>query len=114
MTRAALALLAALATLAASPDQGRPAALPVASSIGLPEPPMPPMHPPTDMLAPVPDDNLRAPLVVAGDDAQVKLRLFRMQRYDYSRGFLPGSRYESSEDRKTIQTPGLSLSVPLH
>lgn len=114
MTRAVLALLAALATLAASPEPGREGAAPAGLPIGLPVPPIPPLHAPTDELAPIPDDNLRAPLVVAGDDAQVKLRLFRIQRYDSSRGFPPGSHYESKEDRKAFQTPGLSLSVPLH
>ena len=28
-------------------------------------------------------------------------------------GFAPGSRYQTTEDRKPIQTPGFSISVPL-
>jgi hypothetical protein len=62
----------------------------------------------------MPDDNLRAPLLLADEASSVKLQMFRMRRYDASQGFLPGSRYESTEDRKAIQTPGLSIVVPLN
>ena len=79
----------------------------------LPVPPVPPPNPPSDT-APVPDDDAQGPRALTADDAQFRLRLYRMQRYDASQGFIPGSRYESSEDKKAIQTPGLSLSVPLH
>ena len=51
--------------------------------------------------------------VVIGRKVQVKLRLYRLRRPDGSMGFLPGSRFETSEERKAIQTPGISLSVPL-
>jgi hypothetical protein len=95
-------LLAGLLTLAAAPDTG------------LPVPPVPPSVPPTDTAAPRPDDSLRAPVVLADQDPLVRLQLFRMQRHDSSQGFLPGSRYESTEDRKAIQTPGLTVTVPLN
>ncbi|MDR3537051.1 MAG: hypothetical protein P4L71_11180 [Acetobacteraceae bacterium] len=101
MIRAALLLLTGLLTLAAAPEPM------------LPIPPIPPTHPPTDTAAPVPDDDMRAPVTVADATTQVKLQLYRVHRYDGSRGFLPGSRYESTEDRRPIQTPGLSVSVPL-
>ncbi len=80
----------------------------------LPIPPIPPPNPPTDTAAPMPDDAQRAPVIVAEDDMRVRLQLYRLRRYDGSRGFLPGSRFETSEERKAIQTPGLSVSVPLH
>lgn len=102
MRRTAFLLLAGLLTLAAAPETN------------LPIPPMPPPHPPTDTAAPVPDDNAHAPVTVADGDPQVRLELYRLHRYDGSQGFLPGSRYESTEDRRPIQTPGLSVSVPLH
>lgn len=85
-----------------------------AAPLPLPVPPVPPAKPPTDTAAPVPDIAQRAPLAIANEDTQVRLRLYRARRYDGSRGFLPGSRYESSEDRKPIQTPGFSVTVPLH
>jgi hypothetical protein len=101
LTRTSLILLMGLATAAAAPGPD------------LPIPPIPPKRPPTDVAAPVPDSDVRAPLVIASEDPRVQIRNFRVDRYDQSRGFLPGSRYESSEERKGIQTPGLSVTVPL-
>jgi hypothetical protein len=89
-------------------------ALAAAAPHTIPLPPIPPATPPSDTAAPVPDVDLHAPIAVATEETRLRLRLFRMQRYDASRGFLPGSRYESSEDRKPIQTPGFIVSVPLH
>jgi hypothetical protein len=43
----------------------------------------------------------------------VAVRMYRSKAPDPSRGFAPGSRYESTEDRNPIQTPGFSVSVPL-
>jgi len=102
LTRTSLLLLAGLAAMAAAPAPN------------LPVPPIPPTHPPTDVAAPVPDTDVHAPIVVASEDPRVQIRNFRVNRFDQSRGFLPGSRYESSEERKGIQTPGLSVTVPLH
>ncbi len=102
MKHTALLFLAVLLTAAAAPETL------------LPVPPIPPSQPPTDMAAPVPDDDLRPPVTVAEGDPQFKLQVYRVHRYDGSQGFLPGSRYESTEDRKPIQTPGISVSVPLH
>jgi len=80
----------------------------------LPEPPVPPSKPPTDEAAPVPNLDAKAPSSVASEDPQIKLELYRLSRFDASQGFAPGSRYQSSEDRKPIQTPGVSIRVPLH
>jgi hypothetical protein len=80
----------------------------------LPVPPIPPEHPPAADGAPVPDINARAPVtVVAEQGPSVDVRLYRAKTFDTSMGFAPGSRYQSSEDRKPIQTPGFSVTVPL-
>jgi hypothetical protein len=90
----------------------------VASNVGaiaeqLPVPPIPPEHPPLADIAPVPNPDARAPVPLASDEPNVDVRLYRARAYDPSVGFTPGSRYQTSEDRKPIQTPGLSISLPL-
>jgi hypothetical protein len=79
----------------------------------LPVPPLPPAHPPRGDIAPVPDPDVHAPLTPVSNAPSVDLRQFRNKYYDPSLGFAPGSRYQTNEDRKPIQTPGLSISVPL-
>ncbi len=79
----------------------------------LPVPPIPPQVPPIADAAPVPDLNAEAPVTPASDQPSVNVRLYRARMYDPGFGFVPGSRYQSTEDRKPIQTPGLSISVPL-
>ncbi len=79
----------------------------------LPVPPIPPEHAVTTDIAPVPDVNAQAPVAPASEDPSVKVKLYREKILDPSLGFTPGSRYQNSEDRKPIQTPGLSVSVPL-
>ncbi|MGD0102645.1 MAG: hypothetical protein ABSC06_01235 [Rhodopila sp.] len=79
----------------------------------LPVPPIPPEDPPLAEIAPVPNPDARAPEVAASDAPSVDVRLYRAKPYDPGLGFAPGSRYQTSEDRKPIQTPGVSISVPL-
>ncbi len=79
----------------------------------LPVPPIPPETPPLAELAPVPNVDAQAPSALASDTAGVDVKFYRARPYDPGLGFAPGSRYQSSEDRKPIQTPGLSFSVPL-
>lgn len=79
----------------------------------LPEPPVPPVIPPIADAAPVPNPDAAPPVTPSSDEPSVNVRMYRARTYDPSVGFAPGSRYESSEDRKPIQTPGLSISVPL-
>jgi hypothetical protein len=79
----------------------------------IPEPPIPPEHQPLAESAPVPDPDAQAPIPAASDEPTFDVRLYRARPYDPGMGFAPGSRYQSSEDRKPIQTPGLSISVPL-
>lgn len=79
----------------------------------LPLPPLPPENPPVDQTAPVPDLDARAPLVPASEQPTVNVKLYRYNPPETSMGFAPGSRYQSTEDRKAIQTPGFSVSVPV-
>ena len=79
----------------------------------LPVPPTPPPHPPVDEIAPVPNFDARAPIAPVSEKTTVDVRLYRARTYDPSVGFVPGSRYQTNEDRKPIQTPGFSVSVPL-
>lgn len=79
----------------------------------LPVPPIPPDSLALSETAPIPDLDARVPFTPASERPSVDVKFFRNQPPDPSMGFAPGSRYQSSEDRKPIQTPGLSVSVPL-
>jgi hypothetical protein len=80
----------------------------------LPLPPLPPSSPPSATAAPVPDNDFTPPPSAANAGPTVGLKFFRSQTFDPGLGFAPGSRYRSSEDRKPVQTPGISVSVPLN
>lgn len=84
-----------------------------AMAADLPVPPVPPEHPPLADAAPVPNVNAEAPVAPTSDKPSLNVRMYRAKMYDPGEGFVPGSRYQSSEDRKPIQTPGLSIDVPL-
>jgi hypothetical protein len=79
----------------------------------LPVPPVPPAQPPISEAAPVPNVNAEAPVAPASNEVKLDVKFYRARTYDASKGFVPGSRYQSNEDRKPIQTPGFSVSVPL-
>ena len=79
----------------------------------LPVPPIPPVLPAIGDAAPVPNFDAEAPVTPSSEGPSVNVRLYRIRMYDPSAGFVPGSHYQSTEDRKPIQTPGLSISVPL-
>ncbi|HQT78934.1 MAG: hypothetical protein B7Z80_26310 [Rhodospirillales bacterium 20-64-7] len=79
----------------------------------LPLPPIPPAHPPEADGAPVPNPDAERPLLVTAAKPSVDVRIYRAHLYDPSMGFAPGSRYQPMEDRKGIQPPGLSVTVPL-
>jgi len=85
----------------------------VANASDLPLPPTPPEHPPLGDIAPVPDADAHAPIAPASTKATVDVRLYRARTFNPSVGFVPGSQYQTNEDRKPIQTPGFSISVPL-
>ncbi|HVY16159.1 MAG TPA: hypothetical protein VHB27_13120 [Rhodopila sp.] len=77
-----------------------------------PIPPIPPLTRPLPSVAPVPDADLTAPSSLASGPT-VALKFYRAPTFDPGYGFAPGSRYRSPEDRKPIQTPGFSVSVPI-
>jgi hypothetical protein len=98
---AAWAVVALLITAGASPAPR------------LPVPPIPPAHPPTDQLAPLPNPDVTGPFEAAPGGPQVGLSNFTVNRYDRSLGYSPGSHFQTSEDKRPIQTPGLTIRVPL-
>jgi hypothetical protein len=79
----------------------------------LPVPPVPPDHLPLAEAAPVPNVDAQAPAVATSEKPSIDVMLYRARTYDSSAGFAPGSRFQDSEDRKPIQTPGISIRVPL-
>ena len=101
MIRACCAAFVLLATTAAGPP--RP----------LPVPPIPPAHPPTDQSAPVPDRDAQAPTNAGQQGTRVTVQDFRVRRFYQGLGYVPGSQFETSEEKRPIQTPGLTVQVPL-
>jgi len=100
-----LLLAGLLLTVAAGPvNHGQPARLPV--------PPIPPPHPPVAQSAPVPNSDLTAPLS-ASVLPNVTFHDFRATQYAKGLGYSPGSQFETDEDKRPIQTPGLTLKLPL-
>ena len=84
-----------------------------ATTKDFPVPPVPPDYPPLAETAPVPNADARAPSTPQSASPSVDVRLYRARPYDPGLGFAPGSRYQNNEERKPIQTPGVSISVPL-
>jgi hypothetical protein len=84
-----------------------------APALPLPLPPLPPPHPPSDEAAPLPNADVRAPLDGTVAHTIISPRIFTMQEYDPGTGFIPGSQHQAPEERKLIQTPGFTVSVPL-
>jgi hypothetical protein len=101
MTRSCLALFALMATLAAAPAPQ------------LLVPPIPPAHPPTAQSAPVPNSDLRGPQDPVSRGARVGVTDFRVPRENSSMGYAPGSHHQTSSERRDIDTPGLTVRVPL-
>lgn len=103
MTRSGLVLLGLLLMAAGPAKRAQPP---------LPVPPVPPAHPPTAQSAPVPDPNQLAP--ASGSlMPDVQFRDFRASQYARSPGYAPGSQFQTSEDKRPIQTPGLTWKLPL-
>ena len=66
-----------------------------------------------DQSAPMPNRDITGPLVLEPQGAQFSVSNFRIRRTDQSLGYGPGSQYETTEDKRPIQTPGLTIRVPL-
>jgi hypothetical protein len=102
MKRTFWAVVVLLATTGASPQRA------------LPVPPIPPAHPPTDQSAPIPDRDALAPPDTVVQGPRVGVRDFRIHQFiNQGLGYAPGSQFESNEERRPIQTPGLAVQVPL-
>ena len=101
MTRRGLALLLLFTATGAGPAPT------------LPLPPVLPEHPPTDQTAPIPNPDARGPRDAASIGTQVQVTDFRASRQNQSLGYSPGSQFQTGEDRRSIQTPGLTVRVPL-
>jgi hypothetical protein len=99
--RTGLPLLLLLAAVAAAPAPS------------LPVPPIPPEHPPMAQSAPIPNPDARAPQDASSGGMQVSVTDFRLNLQDQSLGYARGSQFQTSEDRRVIQTPGLTVRVPL-
>ncbi len=78
----------------------------------LPIPPIPPLKPPSADLAPRPNRDILPPNDPA-DGVRVRPEVFSAVRPETSLGFTPGSRYQNSDERRPLQTPGLRMTVPL-
>ncbi|MGC1409397.1 MAG: hypothetical protein WA864_10685 [Acetobacteraceae bacterium] len=106
MMRPCWVVLALLATTGAGPPNR------------LPEPPIPPAHPPTAQSAPIPNPDAQAPLSAEQRGARVSVQDFRVDHFGqslgYTLGYTPGSQFETSEDKRSIQTPGVAVQLPLH
>ena len=103
MSRVGWLLLALFAATAAGQKQSLP----------LPLPPVPPAHPPADRGAPVPDLYISAPREGPPPLSNITVRDFRVDENNHSLGYTPGSQFQTSEDKRSIQTPGFSFRVPL-
>ena len=84
-----------------------------AAGATLPVPPIPPDNPPRDELAPVPNADARMPLDPSSAQVRVRPQLFPATRPDASQGFTPGSRFQATDERKPLQSPGVRLTVPI-
>jgi hypothetical protein len=78
----------------------------------LPVPPIPPANPPPRDLAPVPNKQIEPPSE-RRDGIVLRPEFYPATRPDPSQGFAPGSRYQTQDEQRAINAPGLRLIVPL-
>jgi hypothetical protein len=109
VTRALALLLGGLLLGGAAPR----VLLPLPPPLPLPLPPPLPTDPPADEAAPMPDEALRSPGRTVRDATGFALRMYPMQDLGTGEGFIPGSAYQSPEQRKPMQTPGFMVTMPL-
>jgi len=86
--------------------------VPGAAPASLPVPPQPPAQAFAGEPAPVPDADLGLPTPGA-QRATFHVRIFSLDEHASGLGFIPGSAYPAPEDRKPMQTPGITVSVPM-
>ena len=109
MTRALAVLLGGLVLGAAGPR----VSLPLPPPLPLPLPPPLPANPPADLAAPMPDAALRPSIGIVRNATEFGLRVYPLQDLDTGAGYIPGSAYQSPEQRRPMQTPGFMVTVPL-
>ncbi len=83
-----------------------------AARLSFPLPPLPPTHAPAGEPAPLPDTDLSQPTPGA-ETATFHVRVFSLDEHDAGLAFIPGSAYPAPEDRKPMQTPGVTVSLPM-
>ncbi len=83
-----------------------------AARSSLPLPPTPPKHAPAGEAAPVPDASL-LPSDPGTRTTEFNLRIFTLQEHDGGLASIPGSAYAPPVDRKLMQTPGFTVSLPM-
>lgn len=120
MIRAAAILLAASVLGAArlplppTPPAHAPAgAVLHAARSSLPLPPLPPADAQTGEPAPLPDGNLPPSPSVGTETTKFNVRMFSLDEHGGGLAFIPGSAYVPPEDRKPMQTPGITVSLPV-
>lgn len=98
-------VLLALTAAASPPRQAQPP---------LPVPPIPPDNPPSSEAAPMPNLDIRGPIALDPQGAQLKLNFFQLRRFDQGMGYVPGSRFQSNDEKRgDVQNPGVMLRMPL-
>ena len=85
----------------------------VAWAQSLPIPPIPPANRPPEQAAPMPNNNIRDPALTANTEVTLRPEFYRATRPDTSYGFTPGSRFQTNDEKRPLQTPGFRLTVPL-
>lgn len=83
-----------------------------AARLSLPLPPTPPPHAPAGGSAPLPDGDLQPPRL-GTPTTEFNVRMFSLQEHGDGLAFIPGSAYPAPEDRKPVQTPGFTVSLPV-
>jgi len=79
----------------------------------LPQPPKPPASIPDRDPAPTPNKDMQV-AAPSSQHANVEFRNFQRSPADAGVAFAPGSRFRTPEERKPIQTPGVSVTVPIN
>jgi len=108
-----LAAALAAAALLTAPGPARAAPPPTAEE--LPVPPIPPDDPPSSVAAPVPNDDLFAPVPQAASGPSVRATLNERAPELPGGDPVPGTtyRYDQEQKRQFIPSPGIQLVVPL-
>lgn len=79
----------------------------------LPVPPIPPAASSLLTSAPVPSYDMKGPVGAVDQRPSVAIRFYRNNEFHTGYGFMPGSRYRSTEDSRPFPNPGISVSVPI-